>query len=227
MGDYNNPYGNNNDQSGSTDPKPLENGQQPYQQGADGQPDASKQNEYQQFGQNPAQGSSYQNNYSQGNQYQNNQYQGGQYQNSQPQNNQYQNSQPQNNQYQNNQYQNNPYQNNSYQANQYRNSPYLPVQPQSNGMAIGALVCGIIGFLFSCCLWYIAIPLSIAGIVLGILVIKNKKGGKNMAIVGIVLSSITIVISIVMAIVVLAFMTNPEFSSIYEEIYNEIQSSTY
>lgn len=93
-------------------------------------------------------------------------------------------------------------------------------------MAIGSLVCGIIGLLLSCC-WYIGIPLSIAGLVLGILVIKNKKGGKPMAIAGIVLSSITIVIGLFALIMFFALANNPEFSNLYEEIYSEIQSSTY
>ena len=133
-------------------------------------------------------------------------------------------------QFNQNPYQNNPYQNNQYQNNQYQYNPnqqYQPVQPQSNGMAIGSLICGIIGLLLSCCFWYIALPLSIAGIVLGILVIKKKKGGKTMAIIGIVLSSITVVIGIFAAIMVIMIASNPEFSSFYEEFYNEIQSSVY
>jgi hypothetical protein len=197
MGDYNNPFENNNNQSSSSDPKLPENGQQPYhQQGTNEQQNASNQDGYQQFGQNP-------------------------YQNSQDQN-QNQNNPYQQNQYQNNQNQNNPYQNNQYQNHSYQQN--APVQNQSNGMAIGSLVCGIIGLLLSCC-WYIGIPLSIAGLVLGILVLKNKKGGKGMAIAGIVLSSITIVIGIFAVIMFFAFSTSPEFSNLYEEIYSEIQST--
>lgn len=146
--------------------------------------------------------------------------------NNQPQYNQDPNGANQNNQ---NQYQGNPYQNNSYQNNPYQNNQYqqyqTPVQPQSNGMAVGALICGIIGFILSCCLWYIAIPLSIAGLVLGILVLKNKKGGKTLAIIGIILCAITIIIGIFAAIMVIAVASNPEFSNLYQDMLNEIQSS--
>ncbi len=119
------------------------------------------------------------------------------------------------------QYNQNPYQNNQYgQYQQYQ----TPVQPQSNGMAVGALICGILGILLSCCLWYVSIPLSIVGLVLGILVMKNKKGGKPLAIIGIVLCSISILIGIFAAIMVIAVFTNPEFSSMYDEILREFET---
>lgn len=92
-------------------------------------------------------------------------------------------------------------------------------------MAVGSLICGIIGFILSCCLWYIAIPLSIAGLVLGILVLKNKKGGKTLAIIGIILCAITIIIGIFAAIMLIAVASNPEFSNLYQDMLNEIQSS--
>jgi hypothetical protein len=122
------------------------------------------------------------------------------------------------------QYNQNPYQNNQYQYGQYQQYQ-TPVQPQSNGMAVGSLICGILGILLSCCLWYIALPLAIAGLVLGILVVKNKKGGKNLAIVGIVLSSISIIIGIFAAIMFIAVFTNPEFGSMYEEILQEFETT--
>ncbi len=141
----------------------------------------------------------------------------------QPQNGQnYQQYNPNPNGYQ--QYNQNPYQNNQYQYGQYQQYQ-TPVQPQSNGMAVGSLICGILGILLSCCLWYIAIPLAIAGLVLGILVIKNKKGGKNLAIVGIVLSAISIIIGIFAAIMVIAVLTNPKFGSMYQEILQEIETT--
>ena len=143
----------------------------------------------------------------------------------QPQQEQPQNGQnyPQYNQNPNGyqQYNQNPYQNNQYQYQQYQ----APVQNQSNGMAVGSLICGILGILLSCCLWYIAIPLAIAGLVLGILVIKNKKGGKNLAIVGIILSSISIIMGIIIAIMMIAVFTNPEFSSMYQQILQEIETT--
>ena len=92
-------------------------------------------------------------------------------------------------------------------------------------MAVGSLICGILGILLSCCLWYIAIPLAIAGLILGIIVVKNKKGGKNLAIVGIVLSSISIILGIFAAIMFIAVFTNPEFSTLYQEMLQEFETT--
>lgn len=129
---------------------------------------------------------------------------------------------------QNNQnpYQNNPnpYPNNQYQYNQYQQYQ-APIQPQSNGMAIASMIMGILGVLLGCCLWYFTIPLAIAGLVLGIVVIKKKKGGRNLAIVGIVLCSLSIIIGIVAGIMVLAVLSDPEFGSLYEEMLQEIQTT--
>ncbi|MGF7142589.1 hypothetical protein HNQ56_001007 [Anaerotaenia torta] len=232
MGDYNNPFENSNNQPNSSDPKLPENGQtgvneqseqSPYQNNPGGQ------DQNNQYSSNP-----YQSAPSQDNPYQNNSQQNNPYSNGQPgnqpnnpyQSGQYQDNQPQNNPYQNGQYQNNPYQNNPYQGNPYQNYSYQQgpqMKPQDNGMAIGSLVCGILSLLFSCCLWYLALPLSIAGLVLGILVIKNKRGGRSMAIAGIVLASIGILVAIVMAIFTVFMFTSSEFSNIYDQIYNELQ----
>ncbi len=122
------------------------------------------------------------------------------------------------------QYNQDPYQNNQYQYGQYQQYQ-TPDQPQSNGMAVGSLICGILGILLSCCLWYIAIPLAIAGLVLGILVVKNRKGGRNLAIAGIVLSSISIVLAIIVVICVIIVFTNPEFSSLYQELLQNFDTT--
>lgn len=195
MGDYNNPNENNN-QMNHSDPNQTPNGQPGYQPPQPEPPQYQSNNNNQQYNQDPSGAS------------QNNQ-------------NSYQGNSYQNNPSQNNQYQNNPYQNNPYQYQQYQ----TPTQPQSNGMAVGALICGIIGFILSCCLWYIAIPLSIAGLVLGILVLKNKKGGKTLAIIGIILCAITIIIGVFAAIMLIAVASNPEFGNLYQNMLNDIQSS--
>jgi uncharacterized membrane protein len=147
----------------------------------------------------------------------------------QPTNQQPQYQQPYQNQNGYQQFDQNPYQNNQspYQNNQYQYSQYQQYQtpPQSNGMAVASLICGILGVLLSCCLWYIAIPLAIAGLVLGIIVLKNKKGGKNLAIVGIILSAISIIVGIFVAILFIAVFTNPEFTTMYEEILREFETT--
>ncbi len=131
----------------------------------------------------------------------------------QPQNEQPQYQQPESTQ---NQYQQ------TYQ--QYQE----PVQAKNNGMAIGSMICGIISLLLSCCFWYVALPVAIAGIVLGILVIKNKKGGKGMAIAGLVLSGITVIIAILALIACVAFTGNESFMEEFYKGFNEgLESSNY
>ena len=140
---------------------------------------------------------------------------------------QYQSPDWMNGQYNQNQQnnQNQPYdQNQQYNQNPYNQqyySQYQPNQPQNNGMAIGALVCGILGFLLSCC-WFISLPLSIISIILGIIVLKKNKAGRTMAIIGIILGAITVIIAIgVIAVSVFSFSSG-EFGNLYQQYYDEI-----
>ena len=54
--------------------------------------------------------------------------------------------------------------------NQFAPPPPPPVDPNApkdrKNLAIGALICGIASIVFSC-LWYLALPLAIAAIVMG------------------------------------------------------------
>ena len=80
-------------------------------------------------------------------------------------------------------------------ANQYDIYEQAPKEKQ--GMAITSLVLGLvglIGWLFPCC----GYPITILGLIFGIIGIK--KGGKTMATVGIVLSSVTLVLTILNSI---------------------------
>lgn len=70
----------------------------------------------------------------------------------------------------------------------------------SNGMAIASMVLGIIALVFGCCLWYISIPCSIVGLILGGVSLAQKRGGKGMAIAGIVLSAIGIIVAIIVLV---------------------------
>ena len=70
-----------------------------------------------------------------------------------------------------------------------------PTPQQSNskkGMAIAALILGILGLLLSCV--GIGIIFGIIGLVLGIISISQRRNGKGMAIVGIVLGALSIII---------------------------------
>lgn len=71
----------------------------------------------------------------------------------------------------------------------YNNQP----TKQNNGLSIASLVLGIVGIV-ACCIPLIGIPVNVTGLILGI--VGMKKGGKGMAIAGIILCSIFLVLTI-------------------------------
>jgi hypothetical protein len=99
---------------------------------------------------------------------------------------------------------------------------YQPLPKKNNGMAIASMVCGIVSILISCCLVYLALPIAIVGLILGILSIKNNYDGKGMAIAGLILCGITILLSLVVIIACAALGT--EF---WDELYNEYNLNSY
>lgn len=68
-----------------------------------------------------------------------------------------------------------------------------PQKPKSNGKSVASLVLGLVG-LVAWCLPLIGFPVTIVGLIMGILGVKERKNG--MAIAGIVLSAITLVITV-------------------------------
>lgn len=97
---------------------------------------------------------------------------------------------------------------NSYQYQQPGNQYEEP--KKNNGLAIGSMVCGIVSMLISC-IFYIALPVAVVGLILGIISLRNKKGGKGMAIAGIITSCITLLFCILIIIGVGALMGNEDF----------------
>ncbi len=90
-----------------------------------------------------------------------------------------------------------------YQNNQNDGNTYAPntITGGSPGLGIASMVCGIIALVFSCCLYYISIPLSIIAVILGGVAIAKKNNGKGMAVAGLV----TGIIALVPAILVIIF----------------------
>lgn len=127
-------------------------------------------------------------------QYQQPQYEQPQYQQPQYEQPQYQQPQYQQPQYQQPQYQQAQYQQVDYQ---YQNQPEEP--KKSIGLAVTSMVLGIVGLVFFC-VPYLALPASIVGLILGIISIKGHKGGKGMAIAGIVMSGVGILIAVIVLI---------------------------
>lgn len=72
----------------------------------------------------------------------------------------------------------------------------METQKKGSGLAIFAMVCGIVGLLLSCLT--VGIVPAIVGLVLGIVSLALKGGGRGMAIAGIVTSIIGIVIAALM-----------------------------
>lgn len=80
------------------------------------------------------------------------------------------------------------YNNNTYQQPQ-------PPQEEKKGMSIASMVLGIVG-LIAWCLPILGLPMGIVGLIL-LGIVGIRKGGKGMAIAGIITSVITIILSLV------------------------------
>jgi len=153
---------------------------------------------------------------------QNGQPQSGQPQYSQQPYNQQQFAQPQYNQPQYNQPQYNqmPYGQAPYGQVQNNQPPYMQpgqmgrqVPPfyqtpgvaheEHIGMAVGAIACSIASLVL-CSLWFISILLAAAGIVLGIICLRNQSDGKEMAIAAVIAGSIGAIVSLISCIIWMA-----------------------
>lgn len=86
--------------------------------------------------------------------------------------------------------------NNAYDPNRQYGNAYVVQQPEDEekGMSIASMVLGIIGFV-AWCLPIAGYPVTIVGLVLGIK--GMKKGGKRMAIAGIIMCSITLALTLI------------------------------
>ena len=124
------------------------------------------------------------------------------------------------------QYQQSQYGGQSQYQQGYPNYPYQQYQPEpkkNNGFAIASLICGIVSIVL-CCIWYLSLPVSIVGLVLGILSLRKTIDGKNMAIVGIVLSSIGIFIAVIAIAGTVLMVNNGEF---WDTFYEQMEKSSY
>lgn len=77
----------------------------------------------------------------------------------------------------------------------YNNGFQQAPQPQqSKGFSIASLILGIFGFV-AWCIPLFGYPVTITGLVLGIM--GTKKGGKGMAIAGIIMCALTLVLTLI------------------------------
>ena len=92
-----------------------------------------------------------------------------------------------------------------YQQPPYQQPGYPQAPKQSNPMAIGALVCGIIGVIFCWFGWFsfVALVLYVIGIILGakgMQVAKTTNSGKGLAIAGLVCGIVGTALSLIAVI---------------------------
>lgn len=94
----------------------------------------------------------------------------------------------------------------------YQQPGYGPPPPSpGKGMNIASMVLGIVSLVFSFCLYYLSIPMSIVGLVLGLVgTSKAKNAGqpKGMGTAGVVMNIITLGIGILAATILAAFFAS-------------------
>ena len=76
---------------------------------------------------------------------------------------------------------------------QMQNEVYSQPVEEKKGLSLTSMILGIVGFL-AWCIPLLGFPVCITGLILGIIGIK--KGGKGMAIAGIIMCSITLLLTI-------------------------------
>lgn len=81
----------------------------------------------------------------------------------------------------------------------------------SMGLAVAAMILGILAFL-SGFIWWIAAPFAITSLVLAIISLAKKMGGKGMAITGIVLSAIALLFTTMITFIFVAATPSLETS---------------
>ena len=100
----------------------------------------------------------------------------------------------------------------------YQNSPYYQPAPkqESTGLAVASMVLGIISLVLSCLVTVSAIC-SLLALIFGISSLCSHKGGKGMAVAGIVCGAISLVIVLSYAAIWQWFLSL--FGASWEEIF--------
>lgn len=81
--------------------------------------------------------------------------------------------------------------------------PGFGPQGSSNGLAMGAMICGILALPTTCCCSILSFPIAIAAIIMGAVAMSKVKaephiyGGKGMAVAGVACGGVSIVLAIV------------------------------
>lgn len=98
---------------------------------------------------------------------------------------------------------------------------YVPEPEDGPGFSIAGMVCGILSIVLCCCNQYVSGILSIVGLVLSIMALKQHRPGRGMAIAGVVCSAIGLIIALILVIFSVYMLMNPDYMngilSIYEQ----------
>ncbi|MCI8950304.1 MAG: DUF4190 domain-containing protein [Lachnospiraceae bacterium] len=80
--------------------------------------------------------------------------------------------------------------------------PSFAPQPEKKGVgfAVTSMVCGILSLVLSCCIPYVPFILALVGLVLGAVSLHGHRGGKGMAIAGLVMSIISLIPAVIVII---------------------------
>lgn len=117
----------------------------------------------------------------------------------------------------------------TYQYREPEPTYYEPQKPEKTGLAVAALVLGIISVVLSCMGFNIII--AIIAIILGAVYLSKKQAARRgMAIAGLVLGIVSIVLLVLMVVLVVVFMftgMGGMYGDLYNEMYNEILNEMY
>ena len=107
---------------------------------------------------------------------------------------------------------------------------YYPVQPpkQNNGLAIAALVCGIVSVAFCCC-DFLSILTGIAAIVLAICSRKNGEKMSGLALAGLICGIVGAALGLIMLVFSLANLSGSYdfLTELENELSNELYSDDF
>ncbi|MGN1145923.1 MAG: DUF4190 domain-containing protein [Acetatifactor sp.] len=86
--------------------------------------------------------------------------------------------------------------------NQNQQAPVMqqPEQKPSVGLAVASMVLGICALVLACCVPYVPVILALLAVVLGGVSLAKKKGGKGMAIAGLVCGIIGLVPAVIVIV---------------------------
>lgn len=89
------------------------------------------------------------------------------------------------------------------------------------GFAVASMVLGICSLVFCCCLWFLSIPCAIVGVCLAGMSLRQNRGGKGMAVAGLV-TSIVAIAFLVISLIAAASMGNTINNSLWSEMMKSI-----